>query len=231
MENRVFVSTRRACALALALAALSPLSAAPAGADPTDYGNLCVRAQTQTADLHPRKFEHEGGTLDNIDYPDAAGFAQSKPQLRPLTTTRYTTYEDAARTQPKQVRCKGKSADHIAAEYGARVTGEEGTCAEVNERTVREVAKDLTNDERKALVHKPRDIVIDPDTVAATGQDWVAEFPATTIDAGGVVHIPSKALYVPYDTPGIPEAFKGQHYCTLVAHAYLKRVMLGQVTS
>ncbi|WP_378729928.1 hypothetical protein [Nocardia brasiliensis] len=220
-----------ASALAV-ITVLGGLTCAPAAADgpePTILGDLCLRAQTQTANLRIVEFRRAGGTFENVVYPDLGGFAASKPQVQPLTTTRYNTYEDDAGTLLEQVRCKGKSADHIAAVYGAGVVGAEDDCAKVNQQTVVEAALMLTPAERRELVHRPDDIVIDPDTPAVTGQDWLTEFPAATKDAHGKIHLPSKSLYVPLNTPGIPDAFKGQHYCTLAAHSYVKGLMLGRV--
>ncbi|MEV0248668.1 hypothetical protein AB0H76_18855 [Nocardia sp. NPDC050712] len=212
--------------------------AGPAGADPDievpgaqategeQFPQICLRAQVQTADLRLGKFRRAGGTLTEEPYADLSAFIASKPQIQPLTVTSYTTYADGL---AKQIRCKGKSADHLTEVYGAQVAGAEGTCAEVNRVTLRQVARSLTGEERRALVYKPRRVVLDPDTPSATGQDWVADFPVAVRDPAGILHLPSKSLYVPLATPGIPEAFKGQHYCTLITHEYLKQVLLGAV--
>jgi hypothetical protein len=232
----------RTALLTTALLATAALGiVAPAAAEPTDadievpgaqatdgdqFPQICLRAQVQTANLRVGKFQRAGGTLSEQTYPDPASFAASKPQVKPLTVTSYTTY---ANGMAKQIRCKGKSADHLTDVYGAAIAGEEGTCAEVNQFTLRQVARSLTTEERKALVHRPRTVVIDADTAATTGLDWLADFPVATKDATGTLHLPSKSLYVPLDTPGIPDAFKGQHYCTLITHDYLKQLLLGKV--
>ncbi|MEU8900309.1 hypothetical protein [Nocardia sp. NPDC048505] len=225
----------------LSTALLTALGVAPAAAEPLDpelevpgaaategeqYPQICLRAQVQTANLRVAKFVRQGGSLSEQSYADLAAFAASKPEVQPLTVTSYTTSADGV---PKQLRCKGKSADHLTAVYGERIAGPEGTCAEVNRVTLRQVARSLTSEERRALVFKPRRVVIDPDLPAATGQDWLADFPVAVADPAGTLHLPSKSLYVPLDTPGIPEAFKGQHYCTLITHDYLKQVLLGKV--
>lgn len=214
------------------------LTVPPAAADPEDTeltaagtsGELCRRAQIESANLHSNRFYRRGGELQDTAYPDLASFASSKPQVQPLTVTHYTTYEDAGATLPKQVRCKGKSADHINAVYGENTAGPEGTCAAANRRTLREIARSLTPQERKALKYRPNDVVLDADTEAATGQQWLADFPTATVDSAGRLHLPSSSLFVPLDTPGIPEAFKGQHYCTLVAPSHLLRLLSGTVT-
>ncbi|WP_194832941.1 hypothetical protein [Nocardia sp. XZ_19_369] len=225
----MFLSTRRLVLLLTVgmIGLLSPVTADAAPPDPTMFGDLCIRTQSQTANLNVVAFRRAGGSLEKTVYSDLASFAAAKPLVRPLTVARYTSYEDAAATQPKQVRCKGKSADHLTAVYGADLAGPEGTCAEANRQTVAETARMLTPPERDALVHRPNTILIDSDTQAVNGPDWLAEFPAATLDSAGTLHLGSKSLYVPFTTPGIPEAFKGQHYCTLIAHAYLKRLMLG----
>lgn len=222
--------------VALVLSGGGPAAAEPddseievPGAQATEgdqFPQLCLRAQVQTANLRVGKFRRAGGTLSEVAYPDLAAFAASKPEIRPLTVTSYTT---SAAGLPKQVRCKGKSADHLTKEYGAGIAGAEGNCAEVNRVTLRQVGRSLSHEERKALVYRPRDVVLDADTKAVSGPDWLAEFPVAGKDAAGALHLPSKALYVPLDTPGIPEAFKGQHYCTLIAPEYLKQVLLGKV--
>lgn len=222
-------STSIAAALVCAAAVLGTATQ-PATAEPDESqrpAELCLRAQTETANLHVNRFERKGGELHEVAYSDLAAFAASKPQIQPLTVTRYTTYEGADTTLPKQLRCKGKSADHIAAVYGRGIAGPEGTCADVNRTTLKQVARSLTHDERNDLIHKPNSVVIDPDTAAVTGQDWLSDFPTATQDSTNKLHLPSKSLLVPLDTPGIPDAFKGQHYCTLIDPAYLKRLLLG----
>ncbi|WP_306362256.1 hypothetical protein [Nocardia sp. CC227C] len=206
--------------------------AAPAAAEPVEEQGLssltlCQRAQVGTASLRLVRFHRAGGSFAEVPYTDPAAFAASKPQVRPLTVTSYTTYDDTG--SPRQVRCKGKSADHINQEYGDRTAGGDGTCGETNRRTLWRVARDLTREERAALVFRPYQVDIDPDTPAATGQEWLADFPTATVDSDGKLHLPSKALHVPLDTPGIPDAFKGQHYCTLIAPEHLKNILLGTV--
>ncbi|MGW0247426.1 hypothetical protein ACWDYH_12385 [Nocardia goodfellowii] len=222
---------RRLAATALiALAGIgltAPITTAePATAEAETFPQLCLRAQVQTAKLRVGKFRQAGGTLSEMSYPDLAAFAASKPQAQPLTVTSYTTHDAGV---PKQVRCKGKSADHLTDVYGADIAGPEGACANVNRVTLRQVARSLTAQEREALVYRPNKVIVDPDTAAITGQDWLADFPVATRDAAGTLHLPSKSLLVPLNTPGIPEAFKGQHYCTLIAPEYLKALLLGTV--
>ncbi|WP_306355792.1 MULTISPECIES: hypothetical protein [unclassified Nocardia] len=208
-------------------AADTPAAAEPAEEQGLSGLSLCQRAQVNTASLRLVRFHRAGGEFAEVPYTDLAAFAASKPQVRPLTVTSYITYDDTG--VPRQVRCKGKSADHINQEYGDRTAGANGTCGETNRRTLWRVARDLTRAERDALVYRPYQVTIDPDTPAATGQDWLADFPTATVDSGGTLHLPSKSLHVPLDTPGIPDAFKGQHYCTLIAPEHLKRILLGTV--
>ncbi|NNH68445.1 hypothetical protein HLB23_00855 [Nocardia uniformis] len=213
------------------VALIGGLTAAPVAAVPgeqTEFGNLCIRAQVQTANLDAAAFARKFGSVGVLDHTDADAFAQSKPHVRPLTTMRFDTVEPGTPGLPKQVRCKGKSADSIALEYGTGVVGGEGDCAKVNRQTLTEVANQLWPFERDALVHQPGDVVIDADQRAVSGPDWLLDFPAATKDAAGRLHLQSKSLYVPVNTPGIPEEFKGQHYCTLAAHSYVKRLLLGQ---
>ncbi|QLY28802.1 hypothetical protein [Nocardia huaxiensis] len=231
----------RALRSSLTLTALAALACAgltaPAAAEPDDtesteaegFQQLCVRAQVQTAKLRVVEFRHHGGELTEVPYTDPAAFAASKPTVQPLTVTSYTTYAATDPGLAKQVRCKGKSADHLTEVYGVGIAGPENDCAAVNRVTLRLINRSLTPAERRALVHKPGTVVIDADTQAVSGPDWLADFPVATVDSTGTLHLPSKALNVPLDTPNIPDAFKGQHYCTLIAPDYLKQLLLGRV--
>ncbi len=210
----------------LGLAVLSGASSASAAAAPV--GDLCLRAQQQTAKLDQGAFQAAGGQLSNIDYPDAASFEKSKPSVQPLVTGSYTTYEDADKTLPKQIRCKTKRSDHLQLVYGASVAGPEQECKGVNAATLQEVDASFTPEERAALVFPAAKVVIDGDVPAFTGWDWLWDFPAAYKGVGGKLRIPSRSLSVPWSWSAFPESFRGQHYCTFIAPSYLKRLMLGQ---
>ena len=75
-------------------------------------------------------------TAVNTVYTDYQAFVESKPAPRPLATRQSVWFEDAARTQPRMVSCKMKTADHIRVEYGADQVGDDISCAAINEMTL-----------------------------------------------------------------------------------------------
>ncbi|MEO3784367.1 hypothetical protein ABGB12_13610 [Actinocorallia sp. B10E7] len=208
------------------LAVLSGVSSASAAAP--SAGDLCLRAQQQTAELDQAAFQNAGGELSNIDYPDRTSFEKSKPTEKPLVTGSYVTYEDEARTLPEQIRCKSKRSDHLQLIYGDAVAGPEQECRTVNQTTLQEVDASFTAEERASLVYPASKVVIDGDVPAFTGWDWLWEFPAAYKDLRGRIHLPSRSLSVPWTWNALPESFRGQHYCTFIAPSHLRRLMLGQ---
>ncbi|MGN2637775.1 hypothetical protein ACTD5D_16575 [Nocardia takedensis] len=216
----VLASTTVACTGLLAPTAL-------ADARVESVEPLCVRAQVQTANLRVAEFDARGGAPTERTYTDPADFAESKPEVRPLTVSGYTTAVDG---QPKQVRCKGASADRLTREYGPDIAGPEADCATVTRTTLDLVARTLTETQRATSPYPPDRIVVDPDTPVLSGPAWLAEFPVATVDAEGVLHLPSKSLFVPASVPLVPDEFKGTHYCTLIAPEYLEAVLRGTVT-
>ncbi|GAA3203203.1 hypothetical protein GCM10010468_17180 [Actinocorallia longicatena] len=207
------------------------VGAGPAAAEGSGAAELCLRAQGQVANVHKAEFAAAGGTMTNVDYPDKASFEKSKPQVSPLTTGSYVTYEDEAGTLPEQIRCKGKTADHLQAVYGQAVAGPEQACSVVNAETLRQVAAGLSPAERAAARFRPENVVVDGDFPGFTGWDWLMDFPVAYVAWwDGKLHLPSKALSAPWSWVLLPESFRGQHYCTLVAPSHLKRLMLGQAS-
>ncbi|WP_106403588.1 hypothetical protein [Actinocorallia populi] len=208
------------------LAVLSGASSASAAAAPA--GDLCLRAQHQTAGIDQAAFQAAGGELSNVEYPDKTSFEKSKPTEKPLVTGSYTTYEDEAGTLPRQVRCKTKRSDHLQLVYGQDAAGPEQQCKVVNETTLQEVDASFTEAERASLAYPASKVVVDRDVPAFTGWDWLWEFPAAYEDRRGRLHLPSRSLSVPWTWNALPASFRGQHYCTFIAPPYLRRLMLGQ---
>ncbi|GAB2838986.1 hypothetical protein GCM10022221_43120 [Actinocorallia aurea] len=215
--------------LALGLAGAAALVSVPAPAAAAGWvDDLCTRAQKQTSQLNEANFAAAGGSITNVDYADFEAFKESKPQAQPLTIGSYITYEDEARTQPKQVRCKTKTSDHIKTMYGANAAGAEQDCKVINAGTVDEVFASLTAEEQASLAYPRTRVVIGFDWPAFTGADWLWDFPAAFKGWDGKLNIPSRNLNVPWAWAIFPENFRGQHYCTLIAPQYLKRLILGQ---
>jgi hypothetical protein len=224
----------RSLALATAAVALLALSgcATPGGGDPsrpavplvTD-AQFCVATQALITGARVPAV--------NTVYTDYQAFVDSKPAPRPLATRQYAWFEDAARTQPRMVSCKMKTADHIRVEYGADQVGDDTSCAAVNEMTLKAVLGSLTRAERRRLKFDGgRNVVFEPDLVTTNGPVWLEPFAVLRIAPDGALHVKSKGMKNDWLDPKLAKAeprFKGTRYCHFVAPEYLKRALLGDV--
>jgi hypothetical protein len=201
----------------------SMIDARAAAVMPRSGADFCARAQRLIAstDLMPV----------NLAFAAPAGFVKSKPRIRPLETDQHLTYEEAGRTRPVRVSCKMKSADHIRAEYGSGAAGAGRDCRAVNEDTVARVFASLTEAE-EARVIIPRDrILLAEDRQALTGAAFTAGRDVVRMSPDGRLVIRALAIRVDWTDwrwRWMPERFRGQHSCHLVAPEYLRRIVLGQ---
>ena len=107
--------------LAVALLVVPGLQAPGARAAAAEMPRLAVGTRT-TPDLCADVIRRLTGVtrpLRNVVHADYAPFVISKPQIEPLETQQYLQYADEAKTRPTMLMCKGKSADHVVAVYGA----------------------------------------------------------------------------------------------------------------
>lgn len=204
--------------------------AAPAAAsrESDSLAGFCAFAEAALSGLDPAKVP----ARENVVHEDLAGFVASKPDAVPLRTHQYVTYEDEGRTKPVQIRCKTKSADHITASYGTAAARGDAPCSTLNAHMLDLAVLTMTAAERAASLD-PAAVVLDADKVTATGAEWVQEHPSLTVREG-VLHLQSSALLVGWADPryaGLPDSFRGNHYCTVAAPSYLKRVLLGQTSA
>ncbi|TDC75874.1 hypothetical protein [Actinomadura sp. 7K507] len=209
-----------------ALPAAAP-AAAPASEAGGSLARVCAYGQMATAGLGPWGPERPYIPIDNVVHPTMDAFVAAKPEVRPLRTEQFVSRDGQGRAV--QIRCKGKSADHISTVHGAGTASGEGTCAAVNRTTLRAVTAALTPAERAAAAFDPSEVVVDEDTQAMTGGEWTQESPSTAVQ-DGVLHLKSSSLLVEWLDPrwqDLPEAFRGIHYCTLIAPGELRRVLLG----
>jgi hypothetical protein len=201
-------------------------SASAAAASIASLDRFCIQSQ---ADISAAKIP--AVVVLHTDY-DA--FVQSKPAVRPLRTEQYIWYADEARTQPKMISCKMKTADHIRTEYGAEAVGEEGLCSDVNRRTLNRVLASVGKRERRRLKFDAGTrVVFDADEVTDNGPIWLAPFPMASVGSDGALHLKSKAMRNDWLDPRLKDAparFKGTRYCHLVAPSYLLGILRGDVT-
>lgn len=170
---------------------------------------------------------------ENVVHTDYDAFVLSKPEVRPLRTEQYVWYEDEARTQPRMISCKMKTADHIATEYGAGEVRGEGLCADINRRTLERVLESMSAAERRRLAFDGgRNVVFDAEERTTEGPVWLAPYAFAYIGEDGALHLKAKAMRNDWLDPRYAQAparFKGTRYCHLVAPQYLARLLRAEV--
>jgi hypothetical protein len=170
---------------------------------------------------------------ENVVHTDYDAFVLSKPEVRPLRTEQYVWYDDEARTQPRMISCKMKTADHIATEYGAGQVRGEGLCADINRRTLSRVLESMSLAERRRLAFDGgRNVVFDDEQLTTEGPVWLAPYAFAYLDKDGALHLKAKAMRNDWLDPRYAQAparFKGTRYCHLVAPQYLARLLRAEV--
>lgn len=201
----------------------------PTAAAEDSLARVCAYGQMATAGLGPWGPGRPPLPIDNVVHQGMESFVAAKPQVRPLRTHQFVSRDGDGRAV--QIRCKGKSADHINTVHGDGTASGESACGAVNRTTLRSVGASLSAPERAGAVHDPAKVVVDEDTQTLTGAEWTQEFSSTAVE-DGVLHLRAYALVVEWLDPrwqNLPEAFRGVHYCTLIAPGHLRRVLLGEV--
>ena len=193
---------RPGIALLLAGALLTGCATTAPPPPSTDIANLdrfCIQSQ---ADISAAKVP---ATV--VLHTEYQSFVESKPAARPLRTEQYVWYADDARTQPKMISCKMKTADHIRTEYGADAVGEEGLCSDVNRLTLKRVLEGVSARERRKLKFEAGTrVVFDADEVTDNGPIWLAPFPMASLGADGALHLKSKAMRNDWLDPRLKDA-------------------------
>lgn len=239
----VFRRPRRAAATAvLAMFALlgvaNGLAPRPAAAAAATAVPPLVSGATTTADLCAAVLRRLTGVtrpIRNTVHTEYQPFVLSKPQIEPLETQQYLQYEDAARTRPTMLMCKGKSADHIVAVYGpdAAQPDLDSRCRDINRDLVLGVWRSLTPAERAAARQTPTQIMLDDDEVQLTGSAWVTPFQFAYSGTDGRPHLVARRLradWTDWRWRIAPTSWRGTFYCQLAAPEYLRRLMLGETT-
>ena len=221
-------SALRITTLAVMAAACSALAhaATPAfiGAS-TTTAEFCVRVQQQLVGT--------SRIAQNIVDSDYDSFVKSKPVVQPLQIHQYVWLESANSASPMRISCKSKSADHLNSPYGAGTAlGEVATCRDVIRSTVLAAYAALPPGDRARVKLPPQQIMLDPDERAYVGSKWLAPYTFAYTGADGKLHLRGKTLLAEWDDwrwKIMPERFRGNHYCHLIAPEYVRRLMLGEV--
>lgn len=208
-------------------AATQPAAIArPAIARPVSDTAFCLRAQQllTASTVMPRVVRHETWT----------SFKESKSSIRPFEIHQFVTADAQDRRLPALVSCKLKTADHIAAVYGAAAAGSETrSCTAIDRDTVERVFAALTPEERARVKIPQSRIVYDDEQVTHIGPSWLQPFQYVRA-AGNELHLATRALVVNWNDllwKLAPERVRGVHYCHVVAPEYLRRLVLGEAVA
>lgn len=163
-------------------------------------------------------------------------FVQSKATSSPFTVQQYWSNPVEGPTGlARVVSCKMATAERInhafpdgVAEGTPAAAGDE-SCDKVNREVL---AITLNAIPRDALVVPADSLRVDEEEMTYIGPMWLRPWPFQPLsrDDAGLLHIHSRALYVPFAwwIP-MPDRFKGAHYCHLIAPDFLEAVLRGAV--
>lgn len=167
----------------------------------------------------------------NRVHDDYVEFMASRPQVEPLETQQYVLYEDDRRTVPLRVSCKMSTPDHLTDEYGAGAVGAPpASCLDLHRAIVTEVYESLSVEERVRLRFTPDQILLDADEKTVLGATWISPYDFASLDAGGALHLRSKALRIDWGDmwwSWAPASMRGLYYCHVIAPEYLRRLVMG----
>jgi hypothetical protein len=181
--------------------------------------------------------------VTNVVETGFEAFKRSKPAVRPLRTHQYLAADAAGR--PMELSCKTKTADHLRSAQAAaaaatprrpvaRADGASAspapTCRHLHRDMAREIWHGLTPAQRGRAAFPPSRVMLEPDAISHTGSGWVSSHAAAWRSAEGRLHLRSAALFAEWEDwrwKLMPESWRGNHYCHLVAPERLRRLMLG----
>jgi hypothetical protein len=233
---------------------------------PRGLFEFCKDKQLDIAGINPATLSTAGIAITNTLYDNVVGqpdndqvlnkgfdaFVLGKSGIissgatKQILVSQYVEYLDAAKTQPKQIRCKMRTGESLnrsdfqklddntvtTTPWGfgpGTAAGPEATCAVINQQTVTNVDTLIGAGSR---VFSPADVVVDADVVAAIGPAWTTPFEALqVVTSDGKLHVRAKTLVAVSTLPGNLDRFGGAHYCTSVAPEYLRDVVTGAASA
>lgn len=189
---------------------------------------FCAWAQQVIADTNLA-----ANVVTHTSYDD---FVLSKASDSPLTVQQYwSNPAPGSDNLMRVVSCKMKTAERINAASQESANGDspvaagDQSCAAVQ----REVLTNILNGiPRKELAIPADTLRVDEEESTFIGPMWLKPWPFEPLyrDDAGLLHMRSRALYVPFSwwIP-MPDRFKGTYYCHLIAPDYLEAVLRGVV--
>jgi hypothetical protein len=167
----------------------------------------------------------------NDRYENFEAFTKSKPSVTPLVTTQYVWPQRLPQGEIMQISCKMKTADHLQSIHGTQAAGVDVGCRGVNQHTLAEVLRTMTDEERSNLKWKPEQtLIFAEDIVTTSGPFWLEPYPMVREEAGNLV-IQAKGMQNDWNDPrylAAPPQFRGTRYCHLITPEYLRALLLGQ---
>lgn len=159
-------------------------------------------------------------------------FVESKASDSPLTVHQYLS-NPSAEGMPRTLSCKMRTAERINAtetvDSGMPAASGDTDCTAVHREMVNKTLAGLAG---HRIAVESDDIVYDEDDTTYIGPRWLKPWPFDAVTArDNALHLHARALYAPYVwwIP-MPDRFKGNYYCHLVAPDYLEAILIGKVT-
>ena len=227
------IRSSAAAALSLALGLLATAALTTTGALSTS-GSLSTTHDDFCGEVQ-RRLVATPLPLRNVIEPDFEAFKLSKPGIEPLRTHQFVTRN--ARGIPIGVSCKTKSADHLRSVHGPKAAADPNvpanhhSCRDLHREMIREIVATLSPTERTGLREPPHRVMLDPDGLRYTGSQWVKSAAEVYRGEDGRIHLRASALFAEWEDwrwKIMPESWRGNHYCHLVAPEYIRALMLGE---
>lgn len=172
--------------------------------------------------------------ITNVIEPDFEAFKRSKPQADPLTTHQYLSVNQ--RRGLTRISCKTKTADHLRAVFGPTIAPAptyphlaDRSCRDVHRAMVLALWREASPAERAAAPHPPSRLMLDADLAYMTGSSWIQSPAEAYLGADQRLHLRAVALFAAWDDwrwKIMPDIFRGNHYCHLIAPESLRELML-----
>ena len=165
-------------------------------------------------------------------HDDMDSFVKSGATDTPFTVHAFLSNPEADSGMARTLSCKMRMAERINAVQGrvdrpAPASGDTD-CTFVHRRMVERVAADIGSGGLKV---DPKSIIYQEDHRTYIGPHWLDPWPfnAAELDPEGRLTLQGRALYAPHAwwIP-MPDRFKGNYYCHLVAPDYLEALLRGQ---
>lgn len=209
------------------LLAFSPLWISQASADDGEDSVFCAWAQQQIAGT--------GLVADVITHTVYEDFVSSHPGDSPLTVQQYWSNPVPGPSgMSRVVSCKMLTAERINQALGESGTGGappaagDQSCELINSQILANLLSRIPRDQLAV----PLDLLrVDKEQMAYVAPMWLESWPFEPLsrDDEGVLHIHSRALFVPYSAQiSGSDRLNGGYYCHLIAPDYLEAVLRGK---